>query len=263
MERGHVACITGATSGIGAAFAEAYAKQGYHLILTGRREKKLRSFAESLRQKYGVDIKIFILELSKKQDVLLLSKELKNTPVDVFVNNAGFGIVGRFQSQPLEEYLRMIEVHVSSAVALTKAVLPQMIERDYGDIINVASDAAYMIVPRNAVYSGTKAFVKQFTEGLYLDLRSAGSHIRVQALCPGLTKTDFQLKLGMPEEKRKNRGLLRWQEPREVVAQSFRCLEKGRPLCICGGVTGRLEALISALLPKALYYRLVLRLFPG
>ena len=131
-----------------------------------------------------------------------------------------------------------------------------------GVIINVASDAAMVIVPGNAVYSGTKAYLKQFTEGLFLDLRCRGSHVTVQALCPGLTRTDFQLKMGMARERQRSRGMLRWQEPEAVVSRSLRWLARNRPVCLCGGAMGALEASLAACLPKRLYYRLILKLFP-
>ena len=140
----------------------------------------------------------------------------------------------------------MERVHIGCTVRLTYAALEQMCARDSGAIINVASDAAYMIVPANAFYSGTKAFIKQFSE----------------ALCPGLTRTDFQLKMGMPKGKQRNRGVMRWQEPETVAARSLRCLERGRPVCHCGGAMGIAERLLCIFMPRRFYYPLALRLFP-
>ena len=211
MQIYQTALITGATSGIGRAFAGALAAQGSNLILTGRRQALLEQTAAGLRAQYGVQVTVLPAELSDERDICRIEALIRATQLDLLVNNAGFGLRGCFQDGPLEPYLQMERVHIGCTVRLTYAALEQMCARDSGAIINVASDAAYMIVPANAFYSGTKAFIKQFSEGLYLDLRGRGSHVRVQALCPGLTRTDFQLKMGMPKGKQRNRGVMRWQ----------------------------------------------------
>lgn len=262
MREQKTALITGATSGIGRAFAREYAAGGYALVLTGRRQAPLEQTAAELREKYGVLVELFYLELSDRGCIETLQSVIAERRIEVLINNAGFGVKGYFQEEALEDYLRMIQVHVVCATELTRAVLPQMLARDSGVIINVASDAAMVIVPGNAVYSGTKAYLKQFTEGLFLDLRCRGSHVTVQALCPGLTRTDFQLKMGMTRERQRSRGMLRWQEPEAVVSRSLRWLARNRPVCLCGGAMGALEASLAACLPKRLYYRLILKLFP-
>lgn len=254
--------ITGATSGIGRAFADALAARGYDLILTGRRQALLEETADALRARHGALVTALLAELSDERDIRRLEALIRSTDIDLLVNNAGFGLRGCFQDGPLEPYLQMERVHIDCTARLTYAALGRMCARDNGAIINVASDAAYMIAPGNAFYSGTKAFIKQFTEGLFLDLRGRGSHVRVQALCPGLTRTDFQLKMGMPKEKQKNRGVMRWQEPEAVVTRSLRFLEHDRPICVCGGAMGAAETMLSTLLPRRLYYLLALRLFP-
>ena len=257
-----VACITGATSGIGRAFAEAYAKLGYDLILIGRRQELLTKNAQFFEEHYHVFCQCLFLDLSSAEAIASLAEKLQITTVDVLINNAGFGLKGTFPRQSVDDAANMLSLHVLCVTRLTQAILPQMLARNSGTIINVASDAAYVIVPGNALYSGTKAFIKQFTEGLYLDLRAQGSAVRVQALCPCLTKTDFQLKMGMSRDKQVNRGIMRWEDPQQVVAHSFRALAHDQPVCICGGWTGAAENLLTRLLPKKLYYPLMLKMFP-
>lgn len=262
MSTNPVACITGATSGIGRAFAEAYAKQGYDLILIGRRQELLEKNAQYFEEHYPIFCQCLFLDLASADAIESLAEKLQGCAVEVLINNAGFGLKGAFPRQSSHDTVNMLSLHVLCVTRLTQAVLPQMLSRNSGTIINVASDAAYVIVPGNALYSGTKAFVKQFTEGLYLDLRAQGSAVRVQALCPTLTKTDFQLKMGMSKDKQVNRGIMRWEEPSQVVAHSFRALANEQPVCICGGWTGTLENLLTRLLPKRLYYPLMLKMFP-
>lgn len=255
------ALITGATSGIGRAFAFFYAGKGYDLILTGRRKEAMERTATELGGIHSGNIEVRYLELSDFNQVNALAEEMKKRRIDVLVNNAGFGCKGYVFQGDTEEYLKMVRLHVVCTLRFTLAVLGQMVERDEGTVINVASDAAYMAVPQNAVYAATKAFIKHFTEGVYLDLRSAGSHVSVQALCPGLTKTDFQLKMGMDPKKRVNHGFLRWQEPGRVVTESMKALKRNRPICICGGWMGQVEKVLATFLPKKLYYIIILSIF--
>lgn len=259
--RGRLAVITGATSGIGRAFSQEFAQQGYHLLLIGRRGEILLPLAERLEKEHGIQAETMLLELTKEEDVAALEDRVRALYPDVLVNNAGFGVKGMGWEMDALQIRSMLRLHGECVARLSAAALEGMRRRGRGVLINVASDAAYTIVPGNALYSGTKAFIKQFTEGLFLDLRAGHSGVQVQALCPGLTKTDFQLKMGMDPEKRKNHGLLRWQEPGQVVEQSLQALRRGKPVCICGGWRGRMEYLLGTRLPKGLYYRLVLKLF--
>ena len=262
MSNRPVALITGATSGIGLAFAQAYAQRGYDLFLTGRRQEILAKNAQYFEQHHHIFCRYRTCELSNEAQIEALAAEIANDTIDVLINNAGFGLTGAFPGQSAEDTLAMLRLHTLCTMRLTQAVLPQMLARNSGTIINVASDAAYVIVPGNALYSGTKAFIKQFTEGLYLDLLGLGSDVQVQALCPGLTKTDFQLKMGLSPENQTNHGVMRWQDAHTVVAHSLKALRQNRPVCICGGAMGVIENLLTRLLPKRLYYPLISKLFP-
>ncbi len=253
------ALITGATSGIGKSFAKEYAKMGFDLIITGQIADKINIVAKELKEQYKVEIDVFIGDLSKDKNIDLLIEKIKNTRIDVLINNAGFGINNYFQEHELDGFLKMIGLHIVCVTKLTSAVITQMINRNEGTIINVASDAAYLIIPKNAIYSGTKAFVKQFSEGLHLVLNNY--KIKVQALCPGLTTTDFQLKLGMDKIRQRTKGILRWEEPEQVVKKSMKYLDKDKVVCLCGGFTGRIQVILAAVMPKKWYYNIVLKIF--
>ena len=163
-----------------------------------------------------------------------------------------------FYEADLDNWLQMNELHITCMIRLTYFLLPHMISCNEGIVINVASDAAYMIVQKNALYSGTKAYIRQFSQGLYLDLTD--TNIYVQALCPGLTKTDLHEKMGMSKERQKNRGILRWEAPEQVVAQSVKAMRKNRAICI-SGISTKMLIILTSCIPKALYYRLVNSVF--
>ena len=254
------ALVTGATSGIGAEFARALAERKCDLIITGRRKDQLRAIAEQLTGQYGVTVDTVILEFTDVAKLVKFCRTLRSRTIDILVNNAGFGIYKHFQEATVEENLGMVEVHDSAVIRLTHAVLPGMIERKSGTIINVASQSAMNVTPKCTVYAASKAFAASFSEGLYLDLHDTG--IVVQALCPGLTHTDFHEKIGMGKSEQQNRGLMRWMEPEQIVRESLAHAERntGRKhktvICIPGSYA-RWTVRLTGLLPKFFYYRLV------
>jgi len=258
MGNGKWALITGATSGIGKAFALHFAREGYHIIAAGTREALLNAAVNELRTKFGVEAIAFVGDLSDAavQDRLIALGMEKQAAV--LVNNAGFALNKPFCEADIEDWLRMDALHITCTVRLTHALLPRMISRGEGTVINVASDAAYMIVKKNAVYSGTKAYLKQFSHGLYLELADTG--VYVQALCPGLTKTDLHEKMGMSKERQQNRGMLHWQEPGQVVAQSVKAMQKKQAVCISGGST-KLLVYLTLRMPQSLYHRVINSVF--
>lgn len=255
-----IALITGSTSGIGAAFARKYASLGYDLIITGRRVDKITQLAEEIRENNGVKVKIINTELSNQDDVDALIEKVKGENIHVLVNNAGFGYNTLFQEGDLKLYKNMIDVHVLAPVRLIHAILPEMIQRASGTIINVSSESAFLLIPKNAVYSGTKAFLKNFTEALTLDLKGTG--VKVQALCPGLTRTDFHEKMGIKRVKQVNRGFIKWMSPDKVVQKSFNDLAKSKVVCVPGMYE---KVLIKVLnfMPRFLYNKLVIEFFRG
>ena len=253
MSNGKWALITGATSGIGKAFAFHFAQEGYNIIAAGTRTTQLQNTVDELIGKFNVEAIAFTgdLSVSSSQDELI-ALALKKQP-HLLINNAGFALNQLFADANLAKWIQMNELHVNCMIKLIYSLLPQMIARNEGTIINVASDAAYMIAKKNAVYSGTKSYIKQFTHGLYLELM--GTNVYAQALCPGLTRTDLHMKMGMSRERQKNKGILRWEEPEQVVAQSVRAMKKRKAICLGGW--SKMQIILTSCMPKSFYYRLI------
>ena len=228
------AVITGASSGIGAAFARQLAARGHALVLVARREERLQALADELHRRHGVGVEILVADLARPEGIARVQGRLAaGGAVDVLVNNAGFGTVGPFAESDLERQLDMISVHVTATARLTRAVLPGMIARGRGAVINVSSIAASLPAPGNATYSATKAYVKVFSQGLATELQGTG--VRVQALCPGFTRTEFH---STPEyralEMRSRVPKWLWMDPEEVVTASLDALARGKVVLIPG-----------------------------
>jgi short-subunit dehydrogenase len=247
-----VAVITGATSGIGAAYANKLAQRGYDLVLTGRRKEKIEAVSAEIQQKYKVRVEVVLAELSEPEDIKKVVDFIKEKEIGVLVNNAGFGASSLYQESDLAVMEQLAKVNVLAPMELIHAVLPGMVKRGSGTVINISSESVYMIIPKNAVYSGAKAFLKSFTEGLHLDLMGTG--VEVMAVCPGLTHTDFHEKIGIDKSRQTNRGQIRWMSPEEVVDISLRDLEKGKVVCIPGNHTKMLTRLLS-MMPRKSYYK--------
>jgi len=257
VKRDRTAIITGATSGIGAAFARLLAQKGYDLFITGRREGKINAFAGELREKYGVAVRVSIVELADQDQVDRLIEEVAAIPgVAYLINNAGFGKVGHFIENP-QRHHAMLMVHVLAAMRLTGAVAPRMVLAGTGAIINVASVAAFFPMPGSASYSATKRFLVTFSESLHMELSSKG--IRVQALCPGMTRTDFHERMGSDGEKIRKSYFLGWMLPDKVARLSLRHLASGPVLYVPGFVNKLLVRIVSKL-PRRLYYNLTKRI---
>lgn len=248
------ALITGATSGIGAAFARRFAAHGYDLIITGRRREKINAFVEELAEAFGAAVESVIAELSDPKQVEALVQKVNDTPnLEILVNNAGFGAGEFFAQRDIDRHEQMVGVHVLATVRLVHAALLNMIPRGRGTIINVSSLGAFAPIRGSATYCGTKSFLVTFSESLHLEL--AGTGVKIQALCPGFTRTDFHAKMGIEESRLKDRGIIRWMSSEEVVETSLRCLDKNRVVCIPGFWNKTLAA-FSRLAPRSLYYRL-------
>jgi short-subunit dehydrogenase len=252
------ALITGATSGIGAEYARRLASYGYDLIVTGRRSEKIHALANELSQSNGSDVEVYIVELSDSVQVDDLIGKIKDRKIDLLVNNAGFGTTGLFHQEPFDHYENMVAVHILAHMKIIYAILPKMIEKGSGAIINVSSSGAFLPSPKTVTYSGTKAFLVAFTESLHLELEGTG--VQVQVVCPGLTKTDMHTRLGIPEEDTADWGPFKWISPREVVECSMRCLKKKRVLCLPGRLNG-MQVFMRRLVPESLYYKVTSRFF--
>lgn len=224
------AFITGASSGIGAAFARALARQGYRLVLLARREDRLKALAEELRAGGAGDVRILAADLSDPEAVERAAQVLAEIPdLTLLINNAGFGTGGRFDQVDVEPELRMIQVHAIASVRLTRAALPGMIARGHGGVINVSSIAGLLPMPGNTIYGATKSFLIFFTGSMNSEL--AGSGVRVQALCPGFTYSEFHDVMGV---ERSFLPRIFWMEASDVVKESLRGLRTGQEIVIPG-----------------------------
>ncbi len=244
-----VALITGASSGIGAAYARALARAGYVLILVARREARLQALAEELTQVYHVPVEVLVADLADPAGISNVEARIVQIGALAFlVNNAGFGVPGSFVQNEIASHEAMIRVYVNAAVRLTRAALPVMLAQRHGAIVNVASFVAFFPVTGSVTYSATKAYLRSFTEGLHQELDGTG--VRVQALCPGFTRTEFQ-KTGKIDEQGIPNFL--WMPAESVVAQSLRDLDNGRVISV-PGLGYRLLALLAGLIPRDLLY---------
>jgi len=244
-----VALITGASSGIGEAYARALAREGYALILVARREARLQALAEELTIRYHVPVDVLVADLADPAGIAKVEACIAETSGLTFlVNNAGFGTPGPFVENDIQSQEAMIRMHVNAAVRLTRAALPGMLVRNGGAIVNVASLMAFYPLPGSTTYAATKAYLKVFTEALHEELMGTG--VRVQVLCPGFTRTEFQAANHISE-----RGVpdFAWMSAESVVAQSLRDLDNGRVISV-PGLGYRLLALLSGLIPRGLLY---------
>ena len=186
-----VALITGASYGIGAEFARVFAADRHDVVLTARSGEKLEALAAELRVKNGIEVSVIVADLARPDAVALIIEELKKREisVDYLINNAGFGNYGEFAENDATVELEQIQVNIVALTALTRGVLPGMLERKNGRILNVASTAAFQPCPLLAVYGATKAYVLNFSEALAVELRGTG--VSVTCLCPGPTESNF------------------------------------------------------------------------
>jgi short-subunit dehydrogenase len=225
------AVITGASSGLGAIFAEQLAKRGLPLVLTGRDEPRLTTVRERVRQiAPGIDIELVVGDLGTESGVEALLAHLDGRAIDVLVNNAGFGTYGPVSEADAGRENDMVAVNVAALVRLTCAVLPGMVARRKGGILNVASTIAFQPAPFQATYGASKAFVLSFSQALWAETR--GSGVTVSALCPGPTRTGFVEALGSDVSHTAVYRHLAAPEP--VVAAGLRALDRGRPVVVPG-----------------------------
>src|SRR5579883_2177794 len=200
-----IALITGASAGLGATFAHHLAADGCDLVLVARRVDALQQIAAEVQAKHGASTEIIAADLTRDDDVGRVCARLA-AGVDLLVNNAGFGSRGFFFEADAVQQDAMHRLHVVAVERLTRAALPGMVERNRGGILNVASVAAFIAGPGNISYCATKAWMVVFTEGLYLELKSMGSAVAVQALCPGYTYTEFHDVLGVDRSTLMGKG---------------------------------------------------------
>lgn len=248
--QGQTVLITGASSGIGASLARAFAARGADLVLAARSQDKLQALADELMQVYGRSVTVIPVDLTAPDGPRTLYRRTQEARlnVDILVNNAGFATHGVFETVDLQRQLEEINLNVAALVELTHRFLPAMVARKNGAIINVSSTAAFQPVPYMAVYGASKAFVLSFSEALHEENRERG--ITVLALCPGSTETPFFDVVGAAEASFGRRAT-----PEAVAATALVALERRRSYAV-DGLSNRLLAHLPRLLPRALAARI-------
>jgi uncharacterized protein len=240
--------ITGASSGIGLELARCFAADKSRLVLTARSEDKLEALAAELRKTYGADVQVIVNDLAEAAgpQQLVAALKLRRIDVDVLVNNAGFGARGRFADLDVRRQADMVQVNVAAPTILTRLLLPGMIERRRGAILNVASTAGFQPGPFLAVYYATKAYVLSWSEALTEELRGKG--ITVTCLCPGPTATNFADVADMAATPIFRLGMM---DAASVARAGYRALRRRRAVIITG-VINRFGAFCVRLFPRAI-----------
>jgi uncharacterized protein len=242
--RNRCALVTGPTAGIGLEFARQLAARDHDLVLVARNDERLESVASELRSAYGVTVEVLPADLGDRQALARVEQRLADPdrPVDVLVNNAGFGLKGRFLDNSVEQEQAMLDVLVTAVMRLSHAALGPMAARGQGGVINVSSVAAFL--PRGT-YAAAKAWVNSFSEWAANEYR--GSGVTVTALCPGFTKTEFHERMGV----RRGTSFL-WMEPAPLVARALADFDKGRTFSIPGAQYRVIVALTKLIPSRAL-----------
>lgn len=227
-----LAMVTGASSGIGAVFARKLARD-HDLVLVARRRERLEALAKELSAEAGTTAEVLAADLTDEAALRAVEERIAAEPrLALLVNNAGFGTRGLFWKSDLESQARMHRLHIDSTLRLSHAALRGMVERNAGGIINVASVAAFVQRSGSTSYGATKGWMVAFTEGLHLELKSAGSAVKVQALCPGYTLTEFHDVLNLDRKTMSPRWM--WLNAERVVDDSLKGLERGKLIVVPG-----------------------------
>lgn len=249
------ALVTGASSGIGRAIVQQLVGEGTHVVAVARDTSRLQALADELADGPGT-VEVLGADLADREQLATVERRLADAerPVDLLVNNAGFGTYGRFAELPVDGEEREILVNVVAVVRLAHAALRAMQERNRGTILNVASVAGLQATPGNATYGATKAFVASFSEALHEEVR--GSGVSVTAVLPGFTRTEFQARAGI--EGRAIPNIL-WQSAEDCAAQSLAAARAGKAFVVPGPLN-KLMVAASGPVPRGLRRRIASRL---
>ena len=246
--RAGTALVTGASSGIGHELSLLLARQGYDLVLVGRNRAALTALSDRIRDEFGVAAECCPKDLSVQSapDELFEDLERKGTAVDVLVNDAGFAIQGPFHENDATTLLDMLQVNITAVTHLTRLVLPQMIQRGRGRILNISSIGAFMPGPLMAAYFASKAYVLSLSEALANELHGTG--VTITALCPGPTRSKFAIRAKLTDTKAFRGHLM---EPADVAQEGFEAMMKGKTVVITG-LKHRMQMLPTPLVPRRL-----------
>lgn len=242
------ALITGASSGIGREFAIKLSEMGYDLILVARRKTKL----EKLKKELKTNVEIINMDISSTYNCMSLYNQVKKEKIDILINNAGFGLFGKFDETKLDQELDMIDLNIKTVHTLTKLFLKDFKKRDSGYILNVASMASFLPGPLMATYYSTKAYVLNLTESIYQELKQDNSNVYIGALCPGPVDTEFN-------DVAKVHFSVKSQTPKQVVDYALKKMFKNK-LVIVPGYTNKIGLNLLKLLPLKIKLKICYRL---
>jgi short-subunit dehydrogenase len=255
------ALITGASSGIGREFARQLANRARTIVLVARRSERLAELRdELLKGNPELEVHVRVVDLADKAQIesMIDSLARDNIAIDLLVNNAGLGDSGPFATSDAIRNEQMMLVNIVALTSLTRALLPQMIAKRRGAILNISSSAGFLPIPGDAVYAATKAYVTSFSEALRAELRGTG--VSVCAVCPGPVRTEFQKVAKRPGGRPEMGSRILFVSTKKVVRAGLAAIKADRPLVI-PGIAMKLAMLLSRLMPMPLV-RLALRLSP-
>lgn len=249
------ALITGASAGIGAAFATHLAEQGIGVVLVARREDRLTTLAAELTRRYGITAEVIAADLTDPAAPRAIIDRTRalGIDVDILINNAGLSGSKAFADTPFTELAGEIQVMITAVTELAHLVVPGMKERGFGRIVNVSSLAALLPPAASLLYTGIKSYVLNVSQALDMELKPHGIH--VTALCPGFTHSEFHDVMGTRDTASSTLPGFLWQEPQDVVRAGWTAVEKGRPVCVPGAVN-KVTAVAAKPVPTGLGYLL-------
>jgi short-subunit dehydrogenase len=249
------ALVTGASSGIGEAFARRLAADGSALVLVARGRDRLEQVADDLRGRHGVTVEVLATDLATSVGCVPVMDRLRDAdaPVDLLVNNAGIGTSGPFGEVDLDREVALIDLNITALVRLTHAAVAGMRARGHGGVINISSLASFQPYPNGANYGASKAYVTSFSKAIHTELK--GSGVRVLALCPGFTRTGYHDAAGIRHTPIPDRL---WLQPDEVAAEGLAALRAGRSVRVAG-TAYRAWAGLTKVVPDVLIRRLLAR----
>ncbi|BAY60155.1 short-chain dehydrogenase/reductase SDR [Calothrix brevissima NIES-22] len=253
------ALITGASSGIGKAFAQQLAAQNTNLVLVARSQEKLYQLTKELQEKYNIQIEIIVKDLTENNAAKVVFDiiQAKELSIDLLINNAGIGDYGDFANSDGEKQVKIVQLNILALVDLTHKFLPLMRQRQSGSIINVSSITAFQPMPYLSVYAASKAFIVSFSQALWAENRPYG--IRVIVTCPGPIETNFFAEANFPPSLAGSTEQMFTSE--EVVKQTLKALENRQPSVVIGDVTTQIRTILARIVPRKILLNMLARSF--